>query len=104
MVASEGGAIALIWRSHWRQAGYDYREDHKDRDSQVYAIRGSGNWALQQGLMRPGPPGYYEDITAVGEEIFCRCWAEYIYRLGSLPDDMLTKKGAETLAQARSAA
>lgn len=102
VVAQEGGAIALTWRSHWRQAGYDYREDHKDRDGQIYAIR--GNWAAQQGLMKPGPAGYYEDITAVGEEIFCRCWAEYIYRLGSLPDDMLTKKGAEALAQARNAA
>ncbi len=102
VVAGEGGAIALTWRSHWRQAGYDYREDHKERDGQVYAIR--GNWAARQGLMKPGAAGYYEDITAVGEEIFCRCWAEYIYRLGSLPDDMLTKKGAEALAQARSAA
>jgi hypothetical protein len=102
VVAHEGGAIALIWRSHWRQAGYDYREDHKDRDGKIYAIR--GNWAIQQGLMKAGADGYYEDITAVGEEIFCRCWAEYIYRLGSLPDDMLTKKGAEELARAKAAA
>jgi hypothetical protein len=102
VVAQEGGAIALTWRSHWRQVGYDYREDHKDRDDKVYAIRGS--WALQQGMMKPGSAGYYEDVTAVGEEIFCRCWAEYIYSLRSLPEDMLTKKGAEALAQTKSVA
>jgi hypothetical protein len=102
VVAQEGGALALTWRSHWRQAGYDYREDHKDRDGKVYAIRGS--WALERGLMKAGPAGYYGDITAVGEEVYCRCWAEYIYSLSSLPPEMLTKKGAEELAKARSAA
>ncbi len=102
VVAQEGGAIALTWRSNWRQAGYDYREDHKERDGKIYAIRGS--WAQQQGLIKPGAAGYYDDITAVGEEIFCRCFAEYIYSLRSIPADMLTKKGAEALAAARSAA
>jgi hypothetical protein len=99
VVAQEGRAIALVWRSHWRQAGYDYREDHKERDGQVYAIR--GNWAIGRGLMKAGAAGYYEDITAVGEEIFCRCWAEYIYSLSGLPAEMLTKKGAEELARVR---
>jgi hypothetical protein len=101
VVAQEGSAIALIWRSHWRQAGYNYREDHKDRDGQCYLIR--GNWASKQGFVRPGTGGYYEDVTAVGEEINCRCYAEYIYSLRALPGDMLTKKGMEELAKARSA-
>jgi len=46
ILAQDGGAIALIWHSHWRQSGYDYREDHKERDGKVYAIRGN-NWALR---------------------------------------------------------
>jgi hypothetical protein len=102
IVAKDGGAIAVKWRSHWRQHGYDYRPDHKDRDGEIYAIRGC--WALDKGLMRAGPAGYYDDITAVGEEVFCRCWAEFIYTLRSLPTNMLTKKGAAALTRAAAAA
>jgi hypothetical protein len=99
VVAKEGAAIALTWRSHWRQAGYNYREDHKERDGQVYLIR--GNWASKQGFVKPGSAGYYEDVTAVGEEIYCRCYAEYIYSLRALPAEMITKKGAEELVRVR---
>jgi hypothetical protein len=99
ILASDGGAIALIWHSHWRQAGYAYREDHKERDGRVYVLR--GNWALQQGLMRAGEAGYYDDITAVGEEVFCRCYAQYLYNLLDLPSAMLTAKGAEELRRVR---
>ena len=99
ILAQDGGAIALIWHSNWRQAGYDYREDHKERDGQVYAVR--GNWAMQKGLMKLGEAGYYEDITAVGSEPFCRCYAQYLYALRDLPTDLLTKRGAEELARAK---
>lgn len=95
IVATSGGAIALRWRSHWRQPGYDYREDHKERDQRVYAIR--DNWAIREGLMRAGDSGYYDRITAVGEEVFCRCFAVWIYSIRRLPDDMLTAKGRAAL-------
>jgi hypothetical protein len=39
----------------------------------------------------------------VAEEPFCRCYAEYIYTLGKMPRAMLTKKGADALANARAA-
>jgi hypothetical protein len=68
-VAEEGNAIAGTWHSHWRQAGYDYREDHKERDDHVYAIR--GNWAIKDGLMKVGPAGYSDEITQAAEEPFC---------------------------------
>ena len=68
-MAVGGGAIAARWFSHYRQPGYDYREDHKERDGEVYAIR--GNWALEKGLMKPGKAGYTDDITKPGEEVFC---------------------------------
>jgi hypothetical protein len=97
VVAQEGNAIALVWHSHWRQSGYDFRQDHKERDGLVYALRGS--WAVERGLMRAGDAGYYDDVTAVGEEVFCRCWAQYVYSLRNLPVDMLTKKGADELAR-----
>ena len=94
-MAVGGGAIAARWFSHFRQPGYDYREDHKERDGEVYAIR--GNWALEKGLMKPGKAGYTDDITKPGEEVFCRCQYKYIYNLRSLPAAMLTAKGREQL-------
>lgn len=99
IIASDGGALAGRWHSHWRQTNYDYREDHKERDDHVYAVR--GNWALAKGLMKAGRDGYTDDITKPGEEIFCRCFYEYIYNLRDLPPDMLTQKGAAALAEAK---
>jgi len=92
-VAEEGNAIAGVWHSHWRQPGYDYREDHKERDEQVYAIR--GNWAIKDGLMKAGPAGFLDEITQAAEEPFCRCSMVYIYNIRALPDDMLTQTGLE---------
>ncbi len=47
VIAEQTQAIAMMWRSHWRQAGYDYRPDHKERDKRFYVVRGS--WALSRG-------------------------------------------------------
>ena len=99
IIAVDGGAIAGRWHSHWRTPGYDYREDHKDRDQKVYAVR--GNWALKAGLMKAGPAGFYDKITAVGEEPFCRCYMTWLYNLRDLPPDMVTAKGATELANVR---
>ncbi len=101
IVATDGKALAGVWRSHWRQAGYDYRVDHKERDMQVYLLRGS--WALEAGLIKPGPAGYYDKVTAVGEEPFCRCYMVWLFNLRDLPEEMLTNKGREKLAAARKA-
>jgi hypothetical protein len=100
-LAIEGGAIAQQFHSNWRQAGYNYRPDHKERDGKVYLIRDS--WALKAGLIKPDPrlPGgqqYGDQITRPGEEIFCRCWVTSLYSLRDLePFDMLTKKGVDAL-------
>ncbi|HQU25246.1 MAG TPA: hypothetical protein PKX13_13325 [Acidiphilium sp.] len=101
IVAREAGAIAAIWHSHWRQAGYDYRKDHKERDGRVYAIR--GNWAAEQGLMKVGAAGYLDDITQPAQEPYCRCYAQYVSNLRKLPDDMLTEKGRKALEAAQAA-
>lgn len=95
IVAVAGGAIAAQWRSHWRQAGYNYREDHKERDGHTYAIR--GNWAIEKGLMRKGPDGYTDEITKPGEEVYCRCAYQYLYNLRDLPSDMVTAAGRATI-------
>ena len=92
VVAQGGGAIACRWESQWRQPNYDYREDHKERDGRVYLVRGS--WAATQGLVRGD---WYDEVTAAGEEPFCRCKAVWLYTLRDLPEDMLTRRGREAL-------
>lgn len=93
ILAEDGGAIAAEWHSHWRQGNYNYRKDHKERDEKVYLIR--GNWASQQGLVRASRDGYFDEITKPAEEVYCRCFATYIYSPRRLPRDMLTDRGAE---------
>jgi hypothetical protein len=102
LVALDGEAIAAEWHSKWRQRGYDYREDHKERDLLVYAVRGC--WAVEKGLIKPGPAGYTDEITRPAEEPFCGCYYRYIYNLRDLPANMLTEKGKEALQAARVAA
>lgn len=99
ILAKDGNAIAVIWHSHYREANYDYRKDHKERDGKVYTLR--NNWALERGFMKAGPDGYYDDITSVGEEVYCRCYAQYIYALRDLPENMMTAKGRAELDRVR---
>jgi hypothetical protein len=99
IIATDNGAVAVIWHSHFRQPGYNYREDHKERDGQVYTLR--DNWAQQRGLMKVGPAGYYDQITAFAEEPFCRCYGTYLADLRDLPNDMLTVKGRAELQRVR---
>ena len=98
IVANDGGAIAGYWHSHWKQVGYDYRKDHKERDGHCYAIRGS--WAISQGLMTKGD-GYTDEMTQPAEEVFCRCNYRYVYALRDLPKAMLTQKGQAALDEVR---
>jgi hypothetical protein len=99
VMAEGSGAIAYTWHSHWRQINYNYRRDHKERDGEVYLIRDS--WAHKRELVKPGPAGYSDKITQPAEEVFCRCYATYIYSLRKLPEDMLTQKGKDELERVR---
>lgn len=102
VVAEGGGAIAAAWHSRWRQPGYNYREDHKERDGGVYLMPDS--WAVKAGLVKAGPVGKINDITKPGEEPFCRCSYVYIYSLRELAKvapEMLTEKGWAVLEEAR---
>ncbi|MET3232277.1 UNVERIFIED_ORG: hypothetical protein ABIC54_004482 [Burkholderia sp. 1263] len=99
IVAVDGGAIAMRWNSQWRRRGYGYRVEHKERDQKVYLLRTS--WAKEKGLVKPGDAGYYDDITKVGEEVYCSCFATWIYNLRDLPDDMLTAAGKKSLEEVR---
>lgn len=93
IVAVDNGAIALIWHSHWRQANYNYRQDHKELDGKIFLIRGS--WADEQGLIKGE---YYDDIEPVGQAVYCRCYAQYLFSLERLPEENLTKKGIKAKA------
>jgi hypothetical protein len=48
--------------------------------------------------MKPSKAGYTDEITQPAEEVYCRCYYEYIYNLDALPAVMLTKKGQAALA------
>jgi hypothetical protein len=98
-IAEGGGALGGYWFSHWRQPGYNYREDHKERDGIFYVLR--GNWALEQGLMKLGGHDYTDSQTMPGEEVFCRCLYRYVYNLRDLPDECMTAKGTRKLAEVR---
>ena len=102
VLAVNSDAIAGEWHSHWKQLNYNYREDHKERDLKIYAVR--GNWAMQKGLMKAGDAGFTDEITRAGEEVSCRCFYRWIYNLRDLPQDMLTLKGKSELARIRAAA
>jgi hypothetical protein len=98
IIAVDKGALGAIWHSHWRQPGYRYRPDHKERDLHFYVVR--DNWAIKQGLMRVGPDGYTDQITQPAEECFCRCTYQYVYNLLSIPEHLLTEKGRKALERA----
>lgn len=89
IVATESGAIAGEWHSHWKQPNYNYREDHKERDEHIYVVR--DNWAVEKGLMKGRD--YMDTITMPAEEPYCRCFYKYLYTLRSLPTELLTTKG-----------
>jgi len=95
VIARDGGAVAARWRSHWRQPGYDYREDHKDRDDGVFLVRDS--WAHTAGMVKKGRPGYVDEVTQPAQEPFCRCYWIWLYSLRELPEAMLTTKGKQAL-------
>lgn len=97
IVAVDNGAIAARWHSHWQQPHYDYREDHKERDNKIYAIRNS--WAVKEGYITP-INGYTDDITSPAEEVFCRCNYVYLYNLRQVKD-LLTPKGLLALQSAK---
>jgi hypothetical protein len=94
LLSIQGGAIAFRWASPWRRPGYNFREDHKKRDTLIYLVRDS--WAVEQGLIKP-VYGYYDEITAAGEEVFCSCQVYPIYAPQKLPEEFLTEKGKREL-------
>ncbi len=101
VIATSNNAIAVIWHSHWRRPGYQYRVDHKERDLHFYLLR--GNWAQKNGYVKPGKAGYLDEVDQFGEKPFCSCYGEYIYNLRGIPEDMLTQKGRKFMESMKAA-
>ena len=99
LVAKDGDAIAGIWRHVREGGGYQARPEHLDRHGHIFVIR--DNWALRDGLMKLAGRQYTDQVTAPGEEPYCRCHLEYVYHLRDLPEEMLTVKGKKWLANAQ---
>jgi hypothetical protein len=99
IVATDSGALAVVWRHIKPRPSYQSRPEHLARDGKVYAIR--GNWALERGLMKAGPAGYYDEVTAFAEEPMCSCYGTWLTSLGQLPDELLTEMGRAELARVR---
>ena len=96
IIATDGGAIAAIWRA--RHGGsYANRPEHLKRDGQIFVMR--DNWAIEDGLMKLDGHQYTDEIEMVGELVYCGCNYQYLYALRDLPDSMLTEKGRATLAK-----
>lgn len=98
ILAVDGGALAGHWVSHYNQANYNFRPEHKhfDVDDKLFIVR--GNWAMDKGLMRLGGHRYVDEIERPGELPFCRCYYQWIHSLNRLPPELLTKQGVEAVS------
>ncbi|ELF4897686.1 hypothetical protein RNH31_002538 [Salmonella enterica] len=86
LYAIENGALAATWHTSKFACNVP---SHQDRDLQTFAIQNS--WGLKKGLVRPNANGFLDDLSLPR----CGCYLTYLYNLGSLPPEMLTKKYAK---------
>lgn len=92
VVAMQNGAIAAVWHDKGEHdSTYDARPEHLRRSEQIYLIRDS--WAHKEGLVKPGPAGYLDDITQPGQEVYCQCYVTYLPSPRDLPENMVTARG-----------
>lgn len=108
IVADEVGAFGFIWHNRrdirvvgnpngLYKKGTAEHGDHWEREGKLYLIENSK--ALKKGLIKPTKEVKMESELSDGrpsQAIGCRCWAEYLYRLGDIPErfrDCLTEKG-----------
>lgn len=102
LVAEGGEAIAAVWHSHWREAGYDYRESHKRLDKKVLLI--PKTWAVDEGYVKKTGALYTDQVEAPAQDVNCRCYYSYLYGLADLPEELLTARGKLALKGANRAA
>jgi len=69
-VATDGGAIAAVWRHVREGGGYQARPEHEARNGKIFVVR--DNWALLKGLMKLAGAQYTDQIEAPGELVILR--------------------------------
>ncbi|HEV2303163.1 MAG TPA: hypothetical protein VGR91_16470 [Stellaceae bacterium] len=105
ILATDGGALAGIWRSRYpsvaqaKAQGYQARPEHVERNGRVYLVRDS--WAQRRGFVKPGPAGYTDEIERPAELVYCSCRYQWVHALRFLPPDMLTETGRGELARVK---
>lgn len=98
VVSMGEGAIAGIWHDRGEHdRGYDARPEHLKRSGRLYLVRNS--WAIQEGLVRPGP--YTDEIEQPAFLPMCSCFYEYITTPQRLPKELLTGRGRAWVAGKR---
>jgi len=97
----EGNPLAAIWRYSPLDEQGEFRNaySHKELDGRIYCV--PGNWAIEKRLMKAGTNGYIDNIAQPGEDFDCMCYYQWIYNLGSLPENMLTAEGQAGLNRAK---
>lgn len=112
ITAINNGAIGFIWRNMRDKRvvgnpagiypnGNNVHNNHWQREGKLYLIK--NNWALKKGYIKKTKDIEYTDEIPDGLPriaINCRCSAEYVYTLASIPDKykyIITEKGKEYL-------
>jgi hypothetical protein len=101
IVAKGSDALAGRWRHIRPRAGYESRPEHVARNNEWFIVPDS--WALREGYIRRGLPTI-DDVERPAELPFCSCQYVWAIDLEDLPEEMLTAKGREYVAQGRKAA
>jgi hypothetical protein len=102
IVATDNGAIAGIWVSHWRRPGYQYRPEHKEFDGKIFLVRDS--WAHREGLVKLAGGKYVDEVEKPAMKPFCSCNYVWVTSPRRLPEDMLTERGKAWIAKGQKAA
>lgn len=94
IIAESNGAIA----AHWHFNSTCEEPTHKDRDGEIYLIR--GNWASEKGFIDEYKTKFTENLPLPGND-GCMCSYCYLIGLRELPAELLTPKGKDALSNAK---
>jgi hypothetical protein len=99
LISESNNTIAAIW--NYRSFNiYDEKCEHNNYDGKVYLIR--DNWAIKRGfIIIDSSTKYTDELPIPNDDYYCNCHYQYLYRLHSLPIEILTPKGKTELIDLR---
>ncbi len=99
LISESNNTIAAIWNYNSFDI-YDKKCEHHNYDSKVYLIR--DNWAIKRGfIIIDSSTKYTDELPIPSDDYYCNCHYQYLYRLHSLPIEILTPKGKTELIDSR---